>query len=184
MRSTLPLRARTPGGKLAPVDLSLRESAEAFATANSNADLSIAKKAGDGTEFVAGGFSIAPEADAQASGGIESDGCVFYDDVTGAGSDTAFMVSPQPTGAELSWLLLSPQAPERLVLKVDLPVGAVLRRTRTDNPIPNVRTIRRAPLRSLAASRRWGTSRRRWSMTQTACRCHQTCTSRALTGSS
>lgn len=137
MRSTLALRARDRSGRLAPVDLSLRDSAAAFATENSNADLQIAKDAGEGTRFESGGFSIAPEADAQATQGIESADRVFYDDVAGADSDTAFIVAPQPEGAELSWLLLSAEAPERLVLKVDLPQGAKLRRTQTDDPIPN-----------------------------------------------
>ena len=64
---------------------------------------------------------------------MASDGRVFFANTQ---ADTDFFVTPQPSGAELWWQLRSPASPERLVLNVDLPEGAVLRRARSKNPIP------------------------------------------------
>ena len=64
--------------------------------------------------------------------GTKTAGRVFYSETQ---TDTDFIVSPTATGTEFSWLLRSPDAPQRLILNVDLPAGAAIRRVRTDKPI-------------------------------------------------
>lgn len=138
MKSTMPLRARAANGELAAVDLSLRESAETFTTANSNADLQIFKDPADGIRFLTEGFSISAfgAPGVARPDGVQADGRVFFDDAVGAGSDVSFVAVPKPTGVEVGWLVATADAPETYALKLDLPDGARVRRTRTDHPIP------------------------------------------------
>lgn len=132
LQSTLPLRTRTANGVLAPVDLSLRESAAMFTTVNSSADLQISADADKGAELLGADLAFAPETSAEAVGTTTADR-VFYGETQ---TDTDFIVTPTATGTEFSWLLRSPDAPQRLILNVDLPAGAVIRRVRTEKPIP------------------------------------------------
>jgi len=138
LKSTLPLQARTANGELAPVDLSLRQSAQTFTTANSNADVQIFKDPARGIAFLQQGFSVS---DATAAGGaqpdgVQTDGRVFFDQADGGGSDVSFIAVPKPSGVEVGWLLATADAPETYKLKLDLPEGARVRRTQTDDPIP------------------------------------------------
>jgi hypothetical protein len=132
VQSSAPLRAAGPNGEMAPVDLSLRESTDAFSTTNSNADLRISKNPGDGTEVLGRDLTVALDTDAR-SPGTAADGRVFYADVD---TDTDFVVAPLPDGGEFSWLLRSPNAPERFVLDLKIPAGAKVRRAQSKNPIP------------------------------------------------
>jgi len=169
LQSTLPLRARSANGVLAPVDLSLRQSATTFTTANSSADLQISQDADKGAALLSADLAFAPQtattfttanssADLQISQDADKGAALLSadlafapqtatDDVVGTKTadrvfysetqtDTDFIVSPTPTGMEFSWLLRSADAPERLVVNVDLPAGAVIRRAVSENPIP------------------------------------------------
>ncbi len=115
-----------------PVDLSLRESTDAFSTTNSNADLEISKNPSDGTELLGRDIAIALDTD-KRSAGTAADGRVFYADVA---TDTDYVIAPLPDGGEFSWLLRSPNAPERFVLDLKIPPGAKVRRAQSKNPIP------------------------------------------------
>ncbi len=131
VQSSAPLRARAPDGEMAAVDLSLRESGGAFSTANSNVGLRISKNPTDGTELLGRDLTVALETD-QPSTGTASDGRVFYADVD---TDSDYVVSPLPDGGEFSWLLRSPNAPQRFVLDLKIPDGATVRRAQSKNPI-------------------------------------------------
>lgn len=133
LSSSTALQARAPDGQMAPIDLSLLEGAQSYTTANSNADLRIYKRAADGVKFGGLGFSIAPQTTADTTTGADEDGRIYYQDVA---EDTGFVVVPREAGSELGWLILSPAAPERFVLDVDLPDGGQLRRAMSKNPIP------------------------------------------------
>ncbi|MGH3848170.1 MAG: hypothetical protein ACRDRT_00395 [Pseudonocardiaceae bacterium] len=161
LKSTLPLRARAANGALAPVDLSLRESAETFTTTNSNADVQIFKDLVRGIRFADEGFSISAESATSTSpaGGVESDGRVFFHDANGSGSDVSFVAVPQPTGVELGWLLGTADAPETYTLKLICPTG---RSSAARRPTSRFPVIRPAPSRSSTeTARAWRTSRRR-----------------------
>jgi hypothetical protein len=132
VQSSAPLRAPAPNGAMAPVDLSLRESADVFSTTNSNADLRISKNPVDGTELLGSDITIALDTNKRATG-TAADGRVFYADVD---IDTDYVVAPLPNGGEFSWLLRSPNAPERFVLELKIPQGAKVRRAQSKNPIP------------------------------------------------
>lgn len=132
VQSSAALRAQTPIGQMAPVDLSLRESTDTFSTMNSNADLRISKVPTAGTELLGRDVTIALQT-ARESTGTAADGRVFYADVD---TDTDYVISPLPDGGEFSWLLRSPNAPERFVLDLKIPQGAKIRRAQTKNPIP------------------------------------------------
>jgi hypothetical protein len=58
LQSTLPLRARTANGRLAPVDLSLLQSATTFTTANSSADLQISTDAHEGARLLSADIAL------------------------------------------------------------------------------------------------------------------------------
>lgn len=129
--SPTPLEAATQTGSLKPVDLSLTQDATSFSPSNSLSDMQIAKTVRDGVTFAQGDFSIAPST-ANNSSALQSDGRVFY---ASTNTDTDFLVTPQPAGAELSWQIRSPDAPQAFALNVDMPAGAVLRRAVSDHPI-------------------------------------------------
>ena len=137
LQSTLPLRARAANGRLAPVDLSLRESSETFTTANSNAGVQIFKDPARGIRLIDAGFSITAETVTAATRplGENSDGRVFFDDANASDSDVGFVAVPQPMGVEVGWLLATDAAPESYTLKLDLPDGARVRRTQADDVI-------------------------------------------------
>lgn len=138
LKSTLPLQAPAANGQLAPVDLSLRENAETFTTTNSNVDVQIFKDPARGIAFVNEDFSVS---DATATGGarpdgVQTDGRVFFDQAAGGDLDVGFIAVPKPTGVQVGWLLGTADAPQTYKLNLDLPEGARVRRTQTDDPIP------------------------------------------------
>jgi hypothetical protein len=132
LQSTLPLQTKTPIGELAPVDLSLRESATTFTTANSPAGVQISEDADKGAELLSKGVAFAP-ATTNGAAGVQTEGRVFYSQTQ---TDTDFVVAPLPSGVEFSWLLRSADAPQRLVLDVVLPDGAAIHHVKSDDPIP------------------------------------------------
>lgn len=71
LASSSPLEARAPDGKMAPVDLDLRESSDRFQTTNSTVDLQVAKHPGDGIRVPSQGFSIAQQSAADSTTGVE-----------------------------------------------------------------------------------------------------------------
>lgn len=132
LQSSLPLETENAAGEQQPVDLSLASDSTGFRTRNAFVDLQIAKRSSDGVSFPQGGFSISPGSGSDAAATESADRVFFANTQT----DADFVVSPRPAGAELGWQLRSPASPERLTLDVELPAGAVLRRARTDKPIP------------------------------------------------
>jgi hypothetical protein len=132
LQSSLPLETENAAGEQQPVDLSLASDSTGFRTRNAFVDLRIAKRSREGVSFPQGGFSISPGGGSDAAAADSSDRVFFANTQT----DTDFVVAPRPAGAELGWQLRSPASPERLTLDLELPAGAVLRRARTDNPIP------------------------------------------------
>lgn len=132
LQSSAPLVTESAAGDEKPVDLTLASDDAGFRTRNALVDLRIAKRSGDGVEFPDGGFSVAPGGQTDVAA-VESTDRVFFANTQ---TDTDFMVAPRPAGAELGWQLRSPYSPQRLTLDVDMPAGAVLRKARTDTPIP------------------------------------------------
>lgn len=132
VQSSVPLRAQTANGQMAPVDLSLRESSDTFTTANSNADIQIGKDIEDGASLPSKDVTITPLS-ARNADGQQSGGRVFYPAVD---TDTDYVVVPQPHGGEVGWLLRSADSPERFLLDVDMPEGASIRRPQPEKPIP------------------------------------------------
>ncbi len=72
-------------------------------------------------------------AGAEPVAGVLRDDRVFW---AGAATDSDYFVTPVPGGVETFLQLRSGASPERHTLELDLPAGAVVRRARTDNPIP------------------------------------------------
>ncbi|MDP8908364.1 MAG: hypothetical protein M3N47_04445 [Chloroflexota bacterium] len=132
VQSSARLRARTSAGEMAPVDLSLRETTDAFSTTNSNAGVRISKDPTAGADLLGSGVTVALQTDRRSTG-TAGDGRVFYGDID---TDTDYVVAPLPDGGEFSWLLRSPNAPERFVLDLKIPQGAKVRRAQSKNPIP------------------------------------------------
>lgn len=131
LQSSLPLETQNGAGEEAPVDLGLITDTKGFRTRNALVDLTVGKRSSAGFELPTVDVSIAPGgSDAPAT---ESDDRVFFANTQ---TDADFMVMPRPDGAAVGWHLRSADSPEQLTLDVDVPAGAVLRRARTDHPIP------------------------------------------------
>jgi hypothetical protein len=124
VRSTLPLRAKSASGDLAPVDLGLEDRGESFSPTNPLVATSIAKRLGDGFSLSDIGLRMIPAGgDADAQAGLVS-GKPFWSNVD---TDTDFFAHVLPGGVEALWQLRSEDSPERLRVRVSLPEGASLR---------------------------------------------------------
>lgn len=132
LRSSGPLQVPGPGGGFVPLDMSLEAAGEGFSPAASGAPLVIGGRVGDGVEFTEGDFSVAYKG-REGAEVIRSDDRVFAGEVA---TDTDLVLAPRPQGVEVAWSLRSPSAPQSFTLKVDLPRGGVLRRARSEKPIP------------------------------------------------
>ncbi|MCP9491503.1 MAG: hypothetical protein MSC31_16755 [Solirubrobacteraceae bacterium MAG38_C4-C5] len=132
LRSSEALQVPGPGGGFEPLDLSLVASGGGFSPAASGAPLVIGGRVGDGVQFTEGDFSVVYEGRGGAEL-IEDSDRAFAGEVA---TDTDLIVAPRSQGVQVAWSLRSPQAPESFALRVDLPEGGVLRRARSENPIP------------------------------------------------
>lgn len=122
MESTLPLRSSVGTGEPEPVDLTLREGENHYATENPLVRTKIAKSVAQGIEFPEAGIAL--RAGLESDDATVADGKVFFANVD---RDADLLVAPEPRGVELAWQLRSEESPERLPMRLDLPQGAVLR---------------------------------------------------------
>lgn len=132
LRSSDPLQVPAAGGGFTPLDMSLQPSGEGFAPAASGAPLQIGGSVGDGVELTDAGFSLVYEGREDAEL-VEANDRAFASEVA---TDTDLVVAPRPKGVEVGWIVRSPRAPQSFTLRVEMPEGAMLRRARSENPIP------------------------------------------------
>lgn len=132
-QSSLPLRASTPGGGTAPVDLTLERSGDAIEPVHSHGPVRIDAQSVADVELVGKGVEIGIGGGEQRSAQVAGNRAFFANTHT----DTDSFVLPTPTGAEIGLQVRSYESPEEFELDVDLSGGAVLRRARTDEPLPN-----------------------------------------------
>ncbi len=130
MESSLPLRVER-GGEKVPVSLALEDRGDALVPEAPLVDLRIGRRAADGISVPGAGVRIRPAGAAGAEATVVNDRVVYPN--TG-GTDTDFIVVPQPQGAETFWQLRSADAPETLRQEVDLPEGGALRLRRATPP--------------------------------------------------
>lgn len=123
-QSSLPLEVPNAAGDSEPVDLSLTERASSFDSVNAMVALRISRRLRGGVSFGRGKFAVTPAGDTDVSDTKTSDRVFF----AGAQRDTDVVFAPRAGGAEIAWQLRSSANPEALVLDVDLPAGALLRR--------------------------------------------------------
>ncbi len=142
--SSHPLEAKNDKGKLAPVDLSLQHTPAGIAPANSAVPFVADPTSPAKVRFTGLGIDMAVAGAPDRSGrrmsarsteAQVSDGSAFYANVL---PDTDAGILPLPYGTELYLIARSEDAPERFALAFDLPSGATLRRTQTDDPIPGI----------------------------------------------
>lgn len=130
--SSVPLQARTPSGSLAPLDLSLTQQDGRLAARNPAVAVDFPQSGVPGVALPQRGFALAL-AGGQTRRAQVADDRVFYASTL---ADTDVFAGATPTGAEVALQLRSPESPERFVFDVELPDGALVRRARTDDPIP------------------------------------------------
>jgi hypothetical protein len=127
--STLPLLADNG----VPVDLSLGRSAHGFSPHNPLVRVTIDDHLAQGVSLTNNDLSVALQSPADPSP-VETDDRVYFANVD---TDSDYFVVPQPRGFESFLVLRSQDSPERFVMKVDLPLGATLRKAVSKHPIPN-----------------------------------------------
>jgi hypothetical protein len=124
VESTLPIRAESETGTLAPVDLSLVDSGGFFEPRTPFAELRLGKAASDGALLPGSGIGVAPRAAATVSNAVAVSDKAFYANVA---EDSDYLAVPVAGGFQAAWQLRSPASPERLELDFELPAGAELR---------------------------------------------------------
>jgi|HubBroStandDraft_4_1064222.scaffolds.fasta_scaffold05999_2 hypothetical protein len=121
--SSVPLRVGQSGESERPVDLSLRQTASAFAAVNPVQAVSVSRRLSGGVAVGSAGIRVIPQG-ADVAGGLIDGQDVFFADV---GTDEDAVIAPTIRGADLSTVLRSQMSPERIVYDVALPSGATLR---------------------------------------------------------
>jgi hypothetical protein len=133
--STLPLRTEDEGGEKAPVDLAFEELGAAsllagevggFAPRNGLVGLRAPSLLNQGFALGRDGFMRMHVAGAPASVGTLAGNDVFYHEVA---RDTDLLVTAMPFGFETFTQLRSPESPERLDFRFELPAGASVEAT-------------------------------------------------------
>jgi hypothetical protein len=125
--SSLPLRA-PEGGTKEPVDLGLEDAGSTLTPTNSLVDLRLPEQLGQGISLGSGGLRISvPGTEAASAERARIDTSqLAYPNIA---PDTDLIASAVPQGLELFESLRSPQAPEEVQFKLDLPSGTDLRST-------------------------------------------------------
>lgn len=118
--STAPIAVRE-GGELQALDLSLDRRADGFAPEQPMTPVRFGARVGDGLTFTGGGLRLVPRVANLAAVGVLEGDVVAY---ANADPDVDLYFSPTQTGAKFSYVVRSPQAPERLAFDLDLPAGA------------------------------------------------------------
>jgi RHS repeat-associated protein len=126
--STLPLRGTTASGDSAPVDLEIAKHGDGFEPKSAPARTSLPNDLADGVSLPVDGGTLTVTPLGLASGAPHAaDDKLFY---ANAGRDTDVIATALPTGAELSDVVRSPDAPETFAYAISgLPDGAELKAT-------------------------------------------------------
>jgi len=134
VESLSPLQTPDQAGRLAPVDLSLRDAGSSWEPAQGLAEISLPKRLRAGGVFLKkSGVRVEIASPQSDSVGSAEDGGAFY---ANAETDTDVAVVPQLTGVEVSWLLRSAQSPEQFSLRY---TGGVTLRDRDDGAVEVLR---------------------------------------------
>ena len=140
VQSSLPLRARDEGGRMAPLDLELVERAGALEASNALVETRVGRRAGEGLQFGEGidvkFAGVADEAEAM----VEGERAFFADTLPA----TDQIVAAHPQGVELLWQVRGRAAPERFGLDFSLPAGARLRLVEVRKGLVGVEVVRDA----------------------------------------
>lgn len=130
--STLPLEAKRPTGALAPIDLSLQRTTGGVGTTNSLAPFRVDPLSAASVGFRDQDVSLRVHGGQRHTVQTANDRAFFANVLP----DSDVSVMALPDGVEMSVLVRSPHAPERIVLDVTLPDGARLRQAIARDPIP------------------------------------------------
>ncbi|HSZ14187.1 MAG TPA: RHS repeat-associated core domain-containing protein [Solirubrobacteraceae bacterium] len=125
IESVEPIARETSPGRLAPVDLSLRDVGGAFETAAPLVRVRIPARLRDGIELPAAGVSVTPVDGSGAplggSAGVIDGATALYANTQ---TDMDSLVKPVPAGFETDTVLRSVQSPQQLFFRVGVPRGA------------------------------------------------------------
>jgi RHS repeat-associated protein len=128
--STTPLRTESVPGHPLPVSLVLSDDGEGYVPANPLVPLVISKRAQAGISF-ASGLSVTPVSAASAEAPAVVGNSVVFANASPASPDTDLIEEPLPDGAEMSWQLRSQASSPEQGLRFNLPLGAMLRASRS-----------------------------------------------------
>jgi hypothetical protein len=147
VESKLPFQSKVGSGRLAPVDLSLRDGAGGLVPVNPNVPVTIARDVAGGTSFdrIGVGFNFVA-ADASAPEETVSDKAFFAN----VDTDTDIWSAPTALGAETFAQLRSVDSPEELDFRFRLPAGAHLALSAEDAGAAEVLGADGKPLLALA----------------------------------
>jgi RHS repeat-associated protein len=121
VQSSVPLRSDVGSGELEPVDPRLEERPTAFVPKNPVVRTTVAKDIRDGVSF--GSTQLAVSAGSASDAPMLFDGSAVF---ANSGVDADTIVAAAPFGARFAWQLRSPDSPERLQLRFDMPDDATL----------------------------------------------------------
>ena len=123
LESTLPLRARTDSGQIAPVDQELVADEGALAPANPITELSTPDELPGEIQLPDAGVGIEPLGVDATPARLAGETTAFY---ANALTDTDLAVRELPTGVSADYVLRSVRSPEQFSLQLTLPPGAHL----------------------------------------------------------
>ncbi|HEX8103183.1 MAG TPA: RHS repeat-associated core domain-containing protein [Solirubrobacteraceae bacterium] len=122
VESAQPVALKSRDGKARPVDLRLRERNGGFVPETSPIEMRLAARIADGMALTGAGVRLVPL--------TSSDGDLSTEDArlgwTNVDVDTDFFVTPGVAGFETSHLLRSPESPELIRFRLEIPEGATL----------------------------------------------------------
>ncbi|MDQ3933755.1 MAG: hypothetical protein M3340_03895 [Actinomycetota bacterium] len=128
VESTYPLTGRTPSGRPAPIDLSLRRHGSGFAPASAPVEVRFPGRIADGIAMTLGGGArvvVRPAKTRKAKVARLGSGKVMY---ANTDRDTDTLAAAMPSGVELFTQIRSADSPTVHAFRVDLPRGAKLRK--------------------------------------------------------
>ena len=123
LETTLPLRARTDSGQIAPVDQELVADEGAFAPANPITELSMPDDLPGQITLPEAGIGIEPLGVDATPARLAGETTAFY---ANALTDTDIAVRALPTGVSVDYVLRSLRSPEDFSLQLSLPAGTEL----------------------------------------------------------
>lgn len=124
VESMLRMRTRNDRGRMAAVDLGLRDRGRSFVLANPLVDVRVSERIDGGVRLVDAGVGVAAVAANGSKRPRVVAGKLLWPNVD---ADTDFAVEPTVTGFETFHFLRSARSPERLSLELDLSDGASVR---------------------------------------------------------